>query len=340
LIYQLVFSADIKHWLAGFLMLLFPIILLGHIFFIIAWSLVRSYKLLLSLILFLMTYSIFERTFKINPPEIKPNPPFTFSLLSYNLMYGDYHNFSSSIDQSVGKNLSTVLDTLSADIECFQEMFNTKKYKEFDLLNKISKKNQHYVYMHAKESIETGEGAIGLAIFSRFPIISKKELYWPPNNNGILSADIVIGKDTIRVINVQLKSMGIRVKKMLNDDNEIDKEETRNVLSKLKNGFEVRSVQVNVLENWIQDSPYPVLLAGDFNELPYGYAYGRVRKKLMNSFESGGFGFGFTYHKVLSFLRIDNQFFDENRIENINFITYDNVPYSDHYPIKGWYLMK
>ena len=53
-----------------------------------------------------------------------------------------------------------------------------------------------------------------------------------------------------------------------------------------------------------------------------------------------GFGFGFTYHKILSFLRIDNQFFDEKRIKNIDFMTYENVPYSDHYPIKGWYLMK
>ncbi|WP_255066093.1 endonuclease/exonuclease/phosphatase family protein [Lacihabitans sp. LS3-19] len=340
LVYQLVFSADIKHWVAGFLMLVFPLVLVGHIFFIVAWSLGRSYKLLLSLFLLLMTYSIFDRTLKINPPAIKPNPPFTFSMLSYNLMYGDYHNFSGTKNKTVGEGLSAVLDTLSADIKCFQELYNTNKFKEFDLLNRISKRNQYYVYMHSNEGNDNGQGAIGLAIFSRFPIIAKKELYWPPNNNGILSADIVVGKDTIRVINVQLKSMGIRVKRILKGDNKIDKEETRNVLSKLKNGFEARGVQVNVLENWIEDSPCPVILAGDFNELPYGYAYGRVRKKLMNSFESTGFGFGFTYHKVLSFLRIDNQFFDESKVKNIDFMTYSNVPFSDHYPIKGWYLMK
>ncbi len=340
LVYQLVLSADIKHWLAGFLMLTFPLVLVGHLFFMLVWVLGKSAKALLSLFLLLITYSILDRTLKINPPDIKPNPPFTFSLLSYNLMYGDYHQFVTGTNTKTAVGLSNLMDTLTSDVKCFQEMYNTEKYHEFDLLRRISKRNAYYVYMHSNTENDKGQGAIGLAIFSRFPIISKKEMYWPPNNNGMLSADIVVGNDTIRVINAQLKSMGIRVQRILKKDNKIDRIETRNVLSKLKGGFEDRGLQVNLLENWISESPYPVILAGDFNELPYGYAYGRIRKKLHNAFEETGFGFGFTYHKVLSFLRIDNQFFDDKYIKNIDFLTMSNVPFSDHYPIKAWYLMR
>jgi len=340
LVYQLVLSADIRHWLGGFLMLTFPLVLLGHLFFFLVWVIGASPKALLSLFMLLITYSIFDRTLKINPPDIQPNPPFTFSLLSYNLMYGDYHKFVDKKNVNSAIGLSNVLDTLSADIKCFQEMYNTEKYHEFDLLRRISKRNAYYVYMHSNSNNDKGQGAIGLAIFSRFPIISKKELYWPPNNNGMLSADIVVDKDTIRVINAQLKSMGIRVQNILKEDNKIDRTETKNVLAKLKGGFEDRGLQVNLLENWIEESPYPVILAGDFNELPYGYAYGRIRKKLNNAFEETGFGFGFTYHKVLSFLRIDNQFFDDRHIKNIDFLTISNVSFSDHYPVKAWYLMK
>lgn len=321
-------------------MLTFPLVLLGHLFFFLVWASGKSAKALLSLFLLLITYSVFERTLKINPPDIKPNPPFTFSLVSYNLMYGDYHQFVSGENKQTGLGLSNLMDTLTSDIKCFQELYNDEKYHEFDLLRRVSRRNAYYVYMHSNVDNNKGQGAIGLAIFSRFPIISKKELYWPPNNNGMLAADIVIDKDTVRVINVQLKSMGIRVQKILKKDNKIDKVETKNVLSKLKGGFEDRGLQVNMLESWIEESPYPVILAGDFNELPYGYAYGRVRKKLKNSFEETGFGFGFTYHKVLSFLRIDNQFFDSRKIDNIDFLTMDNVPFSDHYPVKAWYLMK
>ena len=102
----------------------------------------------------------------------------------------------------------------------------------------------------------------------------------------------------------------------------------------------IQVLNKNKVENWIDESPYPVILAGDLNELPYGYAYGRLRAKLKNSFEEKGFGFGFTYHKILSFLRIDNQFFDDRKIEILNFRTLSNVPFSDHYPVKAWYIIK
>lgn len=340
LVYQLVYTADIKHWVGGFFMLTFPIILVIHFFFIFSYAVVKSPKFLLSFVMLLLTYPVINRTIKIVPPNIKAWEPFTFSLMSYNVMYNDFHNFdvNNKTENSIG--MSSVLDTLTADIKCFQELYNTEKHYEFNTLRRISKKNPYYVYMHSNIDNDKGQGAIGLAIFSRFPIISKKELYWRPNNNGMLAADIVVDKDTIRVINIQLRSMGIRIKKILKNNNQLDKEETKNIFGLLKDGFENRSVQVNQLENWIDESPYPVILAGDFNELPYGYAYGRVRKKLRNSFEETGFGFGFTYHKILGFLRIDNQFFDQKKIDNINFETYKSIPYSDHYPIKSWYLVK
>lgn len=338
--YQLVFSADIKHWLGGFLMLTFPIVLLGNLFFIFCWLVVKSPKAFLSIVLLLMTYKIIDRTIKILPNDVKLWEPYTFSLLSYNVMYNDYHNFKIDSMNSNSKALSNSLDTLSADIKCFQELYNDDKIDEFNILKRQSKKNPYYVYMHSNSLNNHGNGAIGLAIFSRFPIISKKEMYWSPNNNGILSADIVIEKDTVRVLNVQLRSMGIRINKILKANNQIDRHETKNILGLLKIGFENRGLQVNQLENWIDESPYPVILVGDFNELPYGFAYGRVRKKLENSFESTGFGFGFTYHKILSFLRIDNQFYDKKSIVNVDFQTIDNIPFSDHYPIKAWYLMK
>ncbi len=340
LVYQVVLAADIKHWLAGFLMLTFPLVLAGHIIFCIFYALTWSPKILLSLSFLIFTYPILNRTLKIVPTDVKLWQPFTFSLVSYNLMYSDYHNYIANDKQDNSRGIANTLDTLSADILCMQELYNSDKFEELNLLKKLSKKNPFYVYMHSAETNNKGYGAIGLSIFSRYPIVSKKELYWPPNNNGLLSADLVINKDTIRVINVQLRSMGIRIRKILKPNNEIDKSATKNVFFQLKEGFVQRGIQVNQLENWIESSPHPIILVGDFNELPYGYAYGRVRKQLENSFESTGFGFGFTYHNILNFLRIDNQFYDSKYIKNISFETYQSIPFSDHYPIKAWYLVE
>ncbi len=100
--------------------------------------------------------------------------PYTFSLLSYNVMYNDFHNFNVESLNSNSKALSNSLDTLSADIKCFQELYNDDKIEEFNILKRQSKKNPYYVYMHSNPLNNKGNGAIGLAIFSRFPIISKK----------------------------------------------------------------------------------------------------------------------------------------------------------------------
>ncbi len=333
LVYQLVFSANIQHWLGGFLMLSFPLVLLGNLFFVVVWTLGRSVKALLSLALLLMTWTIKERTLKIGQPETGTAKA-DFSLLSYNIMYADYTN---TVPGKALKGISATAVTLTADIKCFQEFYNDEKTFELDLIRRTAKDNRYYVYMHSEKGNDRGRGAIGLATFSRYPIVHKEEMYWPTNNNGLLATDIVVNGDTIRVINFQLKSMGIRVNRMFDEGHKLNRQETRNVISQLKNGFSERGNEVGVLETWISRSPYPVLIAGDLNELPYGYAYGKLRRLLHNGFEEAGRGFGFTYRKILSFLRIDNQFFDPEGFRIVTFKTLNQYKYSDHYPIYAEY---
>lgn len=91
---------------------------------------------------------------------------------------------------------------------------------------------------------------------------------------------------------------------------------------------------MQILKKHLLGSPYPVILAGDFNDLPYSYTYFSLRENLENAFESKGRGFGFTYNKVLFFLRIDNVFFDK-ALEVLQFKTLREVDYSDHYPISA-----
>ncbi|MBX2951248.1 MAG: endonuclease/exonuclease/phosphatase family protein [Leadbetterella sp.] len=348
LVYQLVFSANIQHWIGGFLMLSFPLVLLGNLFFVIFWTLGRSFKALLSLALLLMTWSIKDRTLKLGLKD-RAEGRADVSLLSYNIMYADYGNYLGHApgkaaparnDDEAAKGISETAVSFQADIKCFQEFYNDEKIFEFDLIRRTAVKNPYYVYMHSEKGNDRGKGAIGLATFSRYPIIRKEEMYWPTNNNGLLATDIVVNGDTIRVINFQLKSMGIRVNKMFDGSHKLNKKETRTVLSQLKNGFSERGNEVGILETWISRSPYPVIVAGDLNELPYGYAYGKLRRLLDNSFEEAGRGFGFTYHKILSFLRIDNQFYDPKRFKVVRFNTLHEFKYSDHYPIYGEYEIR
>ena len=96
----------------------------------------------------------------------------------------------------------------------------------------------------------------------------------------------------------------------------------------------MRTIQISILKKHMANSPFPVILAGDFNDLPYSYTYFSLKEDLENAFEKKGRGFGFTYNKVLFFLRIDNIFY-ENPMEVLQFKTLREVDYSDHYPISA-----
>ncbi len=308
--------------------------MLGNIFFFLVWVFAKSPKALVSLALLFVTFSIRNRTFRFSSPE---EGKVDLSVFSYNVMYMDRQSVSDSKLSKEAKGISGISESIGADVKCFQEFYNNDELSSFNMIRRITKENPHYVYMHSNKGNDHASGFIGLATFSKYPIINKEEVFWHINNNGLLASDIVVKGDTIRIINFQLRSMGIRVQKVLGKDRKIDKKETKNILSQLKGGFQERSHQVLILETWIKESPYPVILAGDLNELPYGYAYGKLRKVLHNSFEDAGSGFGFTYRKILRFLRIDNQFYDPKKFKAVHLETFNHYNYSDHYPLLGQY---
>jgi len=341
LVYQLSYSVSVKHWLAGFMMLSLPLAFAGNIFFIFVWIFRKSPRVLLSVGILLVGYPLILRTITWHTIK-KEDTRKGISILSYNLMWCDVDNYTSGKDSTNAINITKKVVSIEADIKCVQELFNADYLPQFNMIKKLRNTHRYYTYVHSTPGNDKGQGSIGLAIFSKYPIIKKKEKHWSINHNGLLSADIVINKDTIRVINVQLRSMGVRVNRVFDakDDNEKAKREAKTIYHQLKEGFQDRIIQMIELETWIKTSPYPLIVVGDFNEVPYGYTYGRTSKYLKNAFEEQGRGFGFSYHRAPGFLRIDNQFFNAKDFDIKRFKTFSEVPYSDHYPIWGEYIIK
>jgi endonuclease/exonuclease/phosphatase (EEP) superfamily protein YafD len=177
-----------------------------------------------------------------------------------------------------------------------------------------------------------------VATFSRHPIIDEGRHVFS-SFNGMVWTDINLGDDTIRVINVHLQSMGIRVRRVLEKDEMSEvKAETRSVLGALKAGFKARQAEVHLVEEQIDQSPYPVVVTGDFNDTPYSVVYERLRRRLPNAFEDAGHGFGFTLNRAPRTIRIDNQFYDP-RLQVLDFETHRDQPHSDHYPVEGKYVL-
>ncbi|WP_428663657.1 endonuclease/exonuclease/phosphatase family protein [Runella sp.] len=334
--YTLTYFAFTGHWIAGFIMMSLPLLLILHILLFGFWLVIRPKKAWLSGLALLLSFPFWARTYGWGAPEeAEKHSGKEIKVMSYNVMSFDMQSYLGENERENTYKLIKWAENEDADVKCFQEFFNHETQVELQTFSQFQKKGYPYrVSLHSEE--ESGKDySNGLAILSKYPIVQHKEKEFSAQN-GIIYADINIKGDTIRFISVHLRSMIVRVggiKLAVREKNfGLGRYELFNIFRKLKWGFVHHAEEAAILTEWIEESPHPVLVCGDFNEIPYSYAYGQVRKRLLNGFEEAGSGFGFTYRKAPGFIRIDNQFYDQKSLKVIDFQTRKDVKYSDHYP--------
>jgi endonuclease/exonuclease/phosphatase family metal-dependent hydrolase len=110
-----------------------------------------------------------------------------------------------------------------------------------------------------------------------------------------------------------------------------DLQKTKSIISKLKTGFVKRKIQADRIAAEMAKSPYPVIVAGDFNDVPNSYAYATIGKNLTNTFAQKGSGISRTFRRISPTLRIDNIFVDK-RFE-VEQYTVNKKNLVDHYTI-------
>ena len=263
----------------------------------------------------------------------------TFSILSYNTRVFNVYEIYNKNDPSVSANIIKDAISMDGDIKCFQEFYSEKNSVKFNTVKRLS--NTHPYYYFEPFLINSQGGKFGMAIFSKYPIEKKEAIQFKEkSNNQILYADIVIGRNKVRVFNVHLQSMNINDDELADSPSKIRfRQNLLKALLRYKQGAIRRSKQVDRLISEINRSPYPVMVCGDFNEPPLGYAYKQVSNHLLNSQEEAGYGIGATHNGRIPFLRIDNQFYQDG-IEIHSFTVLNNKKLSDHYPLLGYYSFK
>lgn len=337
LIYYLLARLPLEHWLASMVMITLPIAWLMLVLLGLFWLFTRPWRSTLSLVGLLFGSWLLPRTFSVHTPKSATDGQTAFSLLSYNVsVFGLDKYFEDVADKRSreSQRLTNWVVTHRAPIKCFQEFYNGNEAPLFQMTNRLERAGYPYhVFLQTRKT-----GYIGVATFSRYPIIDQGTHLFS-SFNGMVWTDIKVGNDTVRIINVHLQSMGIRVRRLFQEEEMAGvKAETRSVLGALKVGFKARQGEVRFVEERIDQSPYPVVVTGDFNDTPYSVVYERLRRRLANAFEDAGHGFGFTLNRAPRTIRIDNQFYDP-RLEVLDFETHRDQPYSDHFPVEGSYAV-
>ena len=340
LVYAFTYWVPTPHWAAGFLMMSLPVAVLINIIFVIIFLLVDAKKSPAPLFLIALGSVFLPRTYQFGNAEKntsrKETVKKTFTVMNYNV-YGFWvtqHHVRQ--DDAKTDLMKEWIINQNADILCMPEFNNEKQFPAYRTVKYFSESGYPYYNLLGKK-MNANSTFKSLAIFSKFPIIKHKEEVFE-QQNGLMYVDVVIRKDTVRIIGVHLYSMSLQLKTLISQK-EFDgvKRETKSTLSSMKRGFSARIREVSVLEEWIRESPYPIIVCGDFNETPYSYFYGRTIALLKNAFEEKGEGFGFTYNRIPWFIRIDNQFYNDKKLNLLEFETMKGIKYSDHNPSFGTY---
>jgi endonuclease/exonuclease/phosphatase family metal-dependent hydrolase len=316
-----------KWWPIGFLSLAAFYLLVILLLFLLFWLLVKPVWSLITIIAMAACYGSLTHLLpiRLGTNFTAQKPAGHIRVMSWNVAQFDVL-YNKKSPQTRDKMMD-LINGYEPDIACFQEMvagdtlvnLNTPYYRKYSFYSTyefVSKLHfDHYFYSYDFRDDFLNHQHFGLIIFSKFPIIKKQTLSFYPYdyNSNFQYADVAMAQDTIRVFNIHLQSMKFSSTNLSYIDNpsietKQDIEKTKNVVVKFRAAFAKRKLQADRIRAEINKSPYPVMVCGDFNDVPNSYAYQTIGKGLQNAFTQKGAGLGRTFSGIAPTLRIDNIF--------------------------------
>lgn len=323
--YLSVYVAPDKYWMPALFGMAYPFFIVVNICFMVFWSMVKPKYLFLSLLTIVLGWPYLERYYQLKGKTTEESD---VKILSYNVKY--FMGDENSTQKENADSIISFIEDQKADIICLQEA-RLRKNQIFNLQRTVKSLYSINHYQYARSSTTYGS-----VTMTRFPIVNMGEIRFKESNNITIYTDMVIGRDTVRVFNVHLQSYQIDpTKYSIIDspgvDQEEDLREVKEMGVKFKKAFQMRAEQVREIKKYIDESPYNVIVCGDFNDTPVSYSYQQLKGELKDAFVESGRGIGRTYIGKLPSFRIDNIFHGE-KYHSFNFKTYD-FRLSDHLPI-------
>ena len=327
-----------KWWFISFLGLAFPFLMLIVILFLTGWLIILKPRLaLISGISLLLSFNSVKVFFAFHMPggfNYKKEPG-TLRVATWNVDRFIEMKRNNNKGSQTRLEMFEIIKQQDADILCLQE-FHTSTLPDFyDNITPIQKE-LGYPYFYFSFDTDGDNLFYSSIIFSRYPIIDSGLIRYPRPTlpDVLLHADIKVNNDTVRIYTTHLQSLQLG-KKDYEKINKITSAEdslvsnSRSILSKLKRGISNRSIQADMISDMLEDSPHPVLVAADLNDIPNSYTYHTVRANMQDAFLKKGFGIGRTFTGLSPTLRIDYIFADNRfKIKQFNRIV-KNL--SDHY---------
>lgn len=314
------------------LTLAFPYVVIANMVMLVLLLLFRCFKTSITMALLLaVSFPAARRSIVFHTSANEQgNGTKEISILTYNIeIFNGY------------KNVEPILALIreeSPDIICLQEFGHY--YNNRPVVNNIlASLDSIYPYRHLWYKNQVAGNESGLVLFSKYPIVNKQKLEYESKYNISVYSDIVIGNDTIRVINNHLESNRLTLTEREITNNPTDTSRMKSIYHKMVASARIRADQADSIAALIEDTRYPVLVVGDFNDIPQSYTYRHIlysKNKLGESLhdayaDAGDFGIYHTYNQYHLNVPIDHILYS-NPFKAIK-AKIIKVDYSDHYPV-------
>ena len=296
-----------------------PLLIAGDIVFLIYWLIMRRWHwALIPFITLLCCIPYVGTLYQLGSIDEAAEKQPGIKIASYNVAM-----FSRETSGFIAQDILSEMRKQKVDIVCFQE-YNDQSG---DRLNSDSYKD-YFPYMAVGES--------DMVIYSRYPIKNFKNLNFEMTNNSAMWAEVNVNGQIIRVYNAHLETTGIngtlhRAAKVEARGMEVENNAfIRAIYGSYTIGMIARSGQANVLAMDMRECEAPIIVCGDFNDVPYSYVYNTMLGDKVDGFTECGSGFMYTFRGNKA-VRIDYIFHDKG-MKGISYYK-RNLSYSDHYPV-------
>lgn len=290
------------------LSLFVPFLILVNMLFVVYWLLKLKKQLILSSLILAIGWFFGQSIYKFSGVNNSSEKDLT--VMSYNVRM--FNHWKWIADDSIALKIKKFVTEKNPDIVVFQEYFKTDDF------------SINYPYKFIKTA--TNKTNIGLAIYSKYPIVNKGSLDLKGTSNNIIFADVLKDNDTLRIYNLHLQSLQLNTNK-----EHFGQESSGKLVERLQINFKKQAEQTKIFLDHEKNWNGKKIIAGDFNNTSYSWIYNQISTDKKDAFIEAGKGFGKTFNYWFP-MRIDFILTD-NSADITSFKSFSGVENSDHYPI-------
>jgi len=297
-----------------------PLLIIGNAVLLIYWLIMRRWHwMLMPLLTIACCIPYMGTLYQFGGDELAGENQDGIKIATYNVAL-----FGRETSGFMAQDILSEMQKQKVDIICFQE------YSDFsgDKKNSDSYK-EYYPYMVMGEN--------DMVVYSRYPIKRSKNIPFEMTNNSAMWVEVKVGGQILRVYNVHLETTGLnrtmrQAAKLQQQGVQIEGNAVlKAIYGNYTIGMMARAGQANVLAMDMRESEAPVIVCGDFNDVPYSYVYNTMLGNKVDGFKECGDGFMYTFRGGNKKVRID-YIFHENTLQGLTYYKKE-MTYSDHFPV-------